>query len=117
MVLSVDFAMGHYYYGLHQDNDNWVFREWAPNAKSIFLTGIFTGWKEKEEYMMKRINPQGDWEIILPPEALKHGDLFKLSVHWEGGKGERIPSYANRVVQDDKTKIFSAQVWNPSNRV
>ena len=55
----------------------------------------------------------GDWEIILPPEALKHGDLYKLSIHWEGGKGERIPSYANRVVQDDKTKIFSAQVWQP----
>ena len=55
----------------------------------------------------------GDWEIILPSEVLKHGDLFKLSVHWEGGKGERIPSYANRVVQDDKTKIFSAQVWQP----
>ena len=63
--------------------------------------------------MMKRINQYGDWEIILPSEALKHGDLYKLSVHWEGGKGERIPSYANRVVQDDNTKIFSAQVWHP----
>ena len=108
-----DFAMGHYYYGLHRNNDSWVFREWAPNAKNIFVIGVFTGWKEKQEFMMKRINPQGDWEIILPENALKHGDLFKLSVHWEGGKGERIPSYANRVVQDDKTKIFSAQVWQP----
>jgi len=108
-----DFAMGHYYYGLHRNDDCWVFREWAPNAKSIFVTGIFTGWKEKEDFMMKRVNPQGDWEIILPLEALKHGDLYKLSIHWEGGKGERIPTYANRVVQDDKTKIFSAQVWQP----
>jgi 1,4-alpha-glucan branching enzyme len=109
-----DFAMGHFYYGLHRNNDNWIFREWAPNAKSIFIIGIFTAWKEKQEFMMKRINPQGDWEIILPPEALKHGDLYKLSVHWEGGKGERIPSYAKRVVQDDKTKIFSGQVWHPA---
>lgn len=108
-----NFAMGHYYYGLHFTNDNWVFREWAPNAKSIFLTGNFTGWKETEEFLMKRVNSMGDWEITIPFEALKHGDLYKLSVHWEGGKGERIPSYANRVVQDDKTKIFSAQVWQP----
>jgi 1,4-alpha-glucan branching enzyme len=108
-----DFAMGHYYYGLHRNNDYWVFREWAPNAKSIFVTGIFTDWKEKQEFIMKRINPQGDWEIILPLEAMKHGDLYKLSVNWEGGNGERIPSYANRVVQDDRTKIFSAQVWQP----
>ncbi len=108
-----DFAMGHYYYGLHRNNDSWIFREWAPNAKEIFIIGVFTDWKEKKEFMMKRINPMGDWEIIIPPGIIKHGDLYKLSVHWDGGKGDRIPSYANRVVQDDKTKIFSAQVWQP----
>jgi len=107
------FAMGHYYYGLHRNKNNWVIREWAPNATKIFITGIFSGWEEKTEYMMKRVNSQGDWEITLPLKALKHEDLFKLSVHWEGGKGERIPSYANRVVQDNMTKIFSAQVWKP----
>jgi 1,4-alpha-glucan branching enzyme len=108
-----DFALGHHYYGLHRTNDSWVFREWAPNATNIFIIGIFTGWKEKPEYRMTRINRNGDWEIILPLNSLNHGDLFKLSVHWEGGKGERIPSYATRVVQDDNTKIFSAQVWSP----
>ena len=108
-----DFAMGHYYFGLHRNNDSWVFREWAPNANKIFVIGVFTGWKEKQEYMMNKINPAGDWEIILSPEALKHGDLYKLSVHWEGGNGERIPSYANRVIQDEETKIFNAQVWQP----
>jgi len=58
----------------------------------------------------------GDWEIALPAETLKHGDLYKLSVHWKGGQGERIPAYANRVVQDDKTKIFSAQIWQPAQQ-
>ena len=108
-----DFAIGHLYYGLHYTDNSWVFREWAPNADKIFVIGVFTGWKEKIEFMMKRINQMGDWEIFFPHEALKHGDLYKLSVHWEGGNGERIPSYANRVVQDDKTKIFNAQVWHP----
>jgi 1,4-alpha-glucan branching enzyme len=108
-----DFAMGHYYYGLHKSGDSWVFREWAPNASKIFMTGTFTGWKENEQFKMRKINPNGDWEVSIPGNAMKHGDLFKLSVHWEGGKGERIPSYAHRVVQDEKTKIFSAQVWSP----
>lgn len=108
-----DFALGHLYYGLHRNNDKWIFREWAPNATQIFLTGTFNRWKENHEYKMHRINKMGDWEIILPNDALKHGDLYKLSVHWEGGKGERIPSYATRLFQDDKTKIFSAQVWSP----
>ncbi|HKK42838.1 MAG TPA: alpha amylase C-terminal domain-containing protein, partial [Bacteroidales bacterium] len=104
---------GHHYYGLHFDNDEWIFREWAPNATSIFLVGTFNGWKETGEYSMNRINNYGDWEITLPENALTHKDLFKLSVHWKGGHGERIPSYATRVVQDDNTKIFSAQVWKP----
>lgn len=108
-----DFAIGHYYYGLHHINNSWVFREWAPNAKNIFVIGVFSDWKEKKELLMKRVNKMGDWEIIIPNEMLNHGDLYKLSIHWEGGSGERIPSYANRVVQDEKTKIFNAQVWHP----
>jgi len=107
------FAMGHYYYGLHSTGDEWIFREWAPNAQNIFLTGTFSGWEEKNDYRLNRINAYGDWEIKLPRSAMKHGDLFKLAMHWKGGKGERIPSYATRVVQDEKTKIFSTQVWSP----
>jgi 1,4-alpha-glucan branching enzyme len=109
----VDFATGHLYYGLHRQDDKWIFREWAPNAASIFIIGTFNGWKEQPGYMMQRINKYGDWEIVLPSQEMNHADLFKLSLHWHGGKGERIPSYATRVVQDDKTKIFSAQVWAP----
>jgi 1,4-alpha-glucan branching enzyme len=108
-----DFAVGHHYYGLHFNSEGWIFREWAPNATSIFIIGTFNSWQESPAFRMQRINNYGDWEISLPINAVKHGDLFKLLIHWEGGKGERIPSYANRLVQDDKTKIFSAQVWKP----
>ena len=39
-----------------------------------------------------------------------------MKVHWRGGEGERIPAWATRVVQDEETKIFSAQVWNPRTK-
>lgn len=107
------FAMGYYYYGLHRIDKGWIFREWAPNADRIYLIGVFNGWAEKEEYMLKRVNANGDWEISMPSGALQHGDLYKLSVHWKGGRGERIPSYTRRVIQDERTKIFNAQVWAP----
>ena len=42
-----------------------------------------------------------------------HKDLYKMKVYWEGGQGERIPAWCQRVVQDETTKIFSAQVWCP----
>lgn len=108
-----NFAMGHHYYGLHRTGENWVFREYAPNAISIYIIGTFTEWAERPEYKLQRINDYGDWEITIQPASLKHGDLYKLSIHWKGGKGERIPSYATRLFQDDRTKIFSAQVWDP----
>ena len=57
----------------------------------------------------------GVWEVELQSGAIKHGDLYKLKVRWNGGEGERIPAWANRVVQDEQTKIFSAQVWEPEN--
>jgi 1,4-alpha-glucan branching enzyme len=112
----VNFALGHHFYGLHCHKATWIFRENAPNATEIYLIGTFNNWEEQPEYRLQKINNNGDWEIILAAGKLKHEDLYKLSVHWDRGKGERIPSYANRVVQDEKTKIFTAQVWNPQKK-
>ena len=108
-----DFAGSHLYYGLHKINNSWIFREWAPNAKEIYIVGSFNGWREDGKYRLNKSDVEGDWEITLPEEALHHNDLYKLLIKWDGGSGERIPSHAKRVVQDDNTKIFSAQVWSP----
>lgn len=110
-----DFADGHLYFGLHRTARQWVLREWAPNATAIFLIGDFNAWQETEKYAFKRIAGTDNWELKIPAKSLKHGDLYKLSMHWNGGKGERVPAWANRVVQDEQTKIFSAQVWNPEH--
>ena len=93
--------------------NKWVFREWAPGADTISIIGDVTGWEEKKEFALKRINREGVWEICLPAETLKHGDLYRLLIRWPGGEGDRIPSYATRVVQDSQTLIFNAQVWSP----
>ena len=112
------FASAHEYFGLHKTKSGWVFREWAPNATRIYLIGDFNDWQEKEDYSLKKINLQtGVWEIELPANAMKHGDLYKLRIHWHGDCGERIPAYARRVVQDEMTKMFSAQVWAPESYV
>lgn len=106
------FANAHLYFGLHKEGNEWLFREWAPFANGIYLIGDFTNWKESEKF---RFHPATDdvWELRLPEEKIHHRDLYKLSIHWPGGNGERIPAYATRVVQDDVTKLFSAQVWDP----
>lgn len=110
-----DFANGHEYYGLHKLSKGWVFREWAPNATDIYLVGDFNGWQETERYRAKRIEGTGNWELRLSEKAITHGDLYKMHVYWNGGRGERIPAWVRRVVQDEQTGIFSAQVWQPEH--
>ncbi len=107
-----DFASGYLYFGLHKTSTGWVFREWAPNATRIVLIGDFSNWEELPEYELKAL-PGGVWEKKMPRKALVHGQHYKMRVYWNGGCGERIPAWVQRVVQDDATKIFSAQVWNP----
>jgi len=108
-----DFASGHEYFGLHHRNNQWVFREWAPNADKIFLIGDLTNWQENEAFSLKRLD-NGVWEIHLSSDTFKHQDLYRLRIHWPGGKGDRIPAYARRIVQDSTTLIFNAQVWLPN---
>lgn len=107
-----DVANGHLYYGLHKTESGWVFREKAPNAKEIYLYGDFSHWQIKPEFALHPIG-NGDWEIELPDFALRHTMLYKLWMVWHTGADERLPAYVTRVVQDENTKVFCAQVWEP----
>ena len=108
-----DFATGYLYYGLQRTDSCWVFREWAPNATQIYLIGDFSGWEEQERFRLDRINDAGDWEVRIPFGMIGHGQHYKMRVKWNGGQGDRIPAWCRRVVQDEQSKIFSAQVWDP----
>jgi 1,4-alpha-glucan branching enzyme len=106
------FANGHHYFGLHRTDSGWILHEWAPNATSIFLAGSFNGWKIDQKYKFTE-KQAGQWELILENDDLHHLDEYKLWISWPGGADFRIPLYAIRVVQDEKTKLFNAQVWSP----
>lgn len=108
-----DSINNHLYYMLHNDGKDWLFREYAPNATKVYLIGDFNDWKISQEYALQPLG-NGNWELKVPLDRVHHGDLYKWYIEWPGGAGERIPTYANRCVQDDHTKIFSAQVWSPA---
>ena len=109
-----DSCNSYLYYGLHRTNEGWVFREWAPNATAIYLLGEFNDWRKHPDYVLTKVG-DGNWEIKLPLGALVHEMLYRLLVEWNGGSGERLPSHVRRVIQDEYTKIYSAQVWDPLN--
>ncbi|MCM1369719.1 MAG: alpha amylase C-terminal domain-containing protein [Candidatus Amulumruptor caecigallinarius] len=109
------FANAYNWFGLHRDKKgDWIFREYAPNATAIELIGTFNDWKHDSTYKLAK-QPDGSWEGKFPADSIHNGDLYKMLVTWDGGQGERIPAYATRVVQDNDTKIFSAEVYMPEH--
>ena len=105
-------ANNHLYYGVHRTSEGWVLREWAPNATALYLLSEANGWKRSAEYAFYQVG-NGNWELLLPLDAMHHKMLYKWYIEWNGGGGERLPAYSVRCVQDPQTLIFSAQVWDP----
>ena len=58
-------ADDHNFFGLHFEKDYAVFREYAPNARSIVLTGDFSDWKIDEKYQLAPLD-NGVWEGKFP---------------------------------------------------
>lgn len=135
-----EFANAHHFYGLHplvEDGGacggpsgaavrprGWVFREWLPQAKDVFLTGDFNGWDYTSHPLRKICGGDGrwhgDWEIRLdnPDDActrrLTHGSCYKIYVHGADGAWHlRLPAYTFYTEQDPDTKEFKAKVWAP----
>ena len=50
-----DFANAHHYFGFHKTADGWFYREWAPSADSLYLTGDFCNW-EPFAHRMNRLD-------------------------------------------------------------
>ena len=50
----------HEYLGVHRQEDEYVFRVWAPHARAAFIVGDFNGWSEYDA--MQRITEGGIFE-------------------------------------------------------
>ena len=103
------FSNGHRYFGFHREKDGWYYREWAPAAEKVYLTGDFCGWDRYAHPMEKKEN--GVFELFLPGEdALPEGSRVMAVVISGGRELERIPLYANRVEQDPETFAWNAVI-------
>lgn len=104
-----DFANAHEYFGIHHVEGGWVYREWAPSAHQLYLTGDFNNWNWTE-FPMNRLE-NGVWELFLEGEkTLWEGCKVKTIVDANMTRTEHIPLYARRVVQDKETVTWCAEV-------
>ena len=105
----IDFANAHEYFGFHRADGGWYYREWAPAAEAVYLTGDMINW----DRTARRLTPLGNgvFELFVPdPNFLYNGCKVKAVVRHNGQLLERIPLYAKRVVQDPKTHLWCAEI-------
>ncbi len=91
----------------------WIYREWAPGARGLFLIGDFNGWNRESHPMQRRHD--GVWELTLPADALSHGQHVK--VHVVGADNEhhdRMPAWIRCTEQDAQTFDYSGIIWEPA---
>ena len=105
-----DFANAHKYYGFHKEKGGWVYREWAPGADKLYLTGDFNDWNWTDTPLNKLDN--GNWEVFLPGDTLQTGSRVMTIVNNGGNLTQHIPVYALRVTQDWNTQSWCCEVWD-----
>ena len=106
-----DFANAHEYYGFHHTADGWLYREWAPGADALYLSGEFNNW----DATSAPLTPvgSGNWELRLPEDTLRDGMRVKTVVRNGGNLSWHIPLYARRVIQDPESFEWICEVWDP----
>ena len=68
--------------GCHIDKGVFIFRVWAPNAKSVSLVGDFNEWNENANHMINI--GHGIWEGII--DNAKIYDNYKYAITSQNGK-------------------------------
>lgn len=108
MMLSL--VIGYMKYGFNQEGGNLIYREWAPSAKEVYLTGDFNNW-DRKQYPLKP-DSFGNWEVKLPlneegDPIIPHGSRVKAHVLTANNEWvDRIPVWSKRVIQNEETKLF-----------
>lgn len=107
-------AAGYKRMGFNRDAETgeWVYREWAPGARALYVIGDFNGWNRESHPMNRRAD--GVWEIRLPQDALQHGSRVK--VHVVGADNEhrdRVPAWIRYTEQDAQSYDYCGIVWEP----
>ncbi len=99
---------GYEIFGAHPVEDGVIFRVYAPNAKSVRLSGEFNNWSKTANFMMK--STLGFWETKV--KGVKEYATYKYVVEDSKGKlvekadpygfyNELRPGFASRVVSLD----------------
>jgi 1,4-alpha-glucan branching enzyme len=93
------------------------YREWAPGAARMWLTGDFCDW-DRQRYECVR-NQYGTFDLFIPDNpdgscVIPHNSIVKTIMETAGGSRiERVPCWSRYCLQNRETHLFDGVFWNP----
>lgn len=106
----------HIKYGFKRTRSGFIYRDWAPNAEAVYLTGDFNNW---EKLPLSR-NKDGDWEVeIKGLHTIENNSRIKTIIKANGQETYKVPMFINKVYQeqkDDGTLDFYGLMDNPKRK-
>lgn len=111
-----EFSKGFQRYGLNKVPGGIQFKEWAPGALQVNLTGDFNNWNKWSHPATR--DQWGAWTLFLKDgddgtPAIAHGSLVKIYIQKPDHQWDyRIPAWLHRVVQC-ASPVFDGVFWNP----
>ncbi len=117
-----EYANLHLRLGIHRlkdalGNPFWRLGEFMPSAHRVWLTTNRIGFALNDEYAYTK-RSDGVWELLLPFDALAHGDYIELRVQHSPDTPpvRRIPAFARWVEQDRAVpEQWCARLWMPEH--
>lgn len=103
----LNFASAHEYFGFHKITGGYVYREYAPNAKQLFLCGDFNNWSKTSHELNNLGN--GVFEIMIKKNI--EGSRVKVRVVADNFDEYKIPMFANYVTRD-KNYDMAAEIFD-----
>jgi len=112
------FAEGYKIFGWNRDNEKggYVYREWLPNAKQVFLIGVFNDWQNTTPLTSEGF---GRWALFVKDEAdgspgIDHATQIKVRLEANDGSWhDRVPAWTKLAWQDHTTNLFNGVFWEP----
>ena len=105
------------YFGAHRDADGYVFRVWAPNTTTAYVTGLFNGWSEDDP--MECVDDAGVWEAHISSDRFGDGYAYKYKFKSPDGEVYKCDPYAffSEVPPETASRFFdlSGFEWSDEN--
>jgi len=114
----MDFAGSYRQYGVNKVEGGILYKEWAPNADAIYLSGDFNGWLSDDPSCKCQRDMYGTFSLFLPDgekgPRISHGSKLRCRLVLKDGRSVwRIPAWIRYAVQNKTDVGYNGVFWNP----